>query len=137
MLDQIPNTEEMTLLLGEPLYEVWTILCALIEEKYDTDRLWNRGGKSWTYEYKYRRGGKTLCTLYARQNCIGFLIILGKKERSKFEENRQSYSKEVQKIYDSAKTYHDGKWIMFEPVDMSMFDDFIQLLGIKRRPNRK
>lgn len=103
MLDQIPNTEEMALLLGEPLYEVWTTLCALIEEKYDTDRLWNSGGKSWTYEYKYRRGGKTLCTLYARQNCIGFLIILGKKERSKFEENRQSYSKEVQKIYDSAK----------------------------------
>ena len=25
------------------------------------ERLWNTGGKNWTYEYKYRRGGKTLC----------------------------------------------------------------------------
>lgn len=44
---------------------------------------------------------------------------------------------EVQKIYDAAKTYHDGKWIMFEPVDTSMFDDFMKLLSIKRKPNRK
>lgn len=43
---------------------------------------------------------------------------------------------EVQKIYDAAKTYHDGKWIMFEPVDTSMFDDFMKLLSIKRKPNR-
>ena len=32
---------------------------------------------------------------------------------------------------------HDGKWIMFEPTDESLFDDFMRLLAIKRRPNRK
>lgn len=42
-----------------------------------------------------------------------------------------------QEIYDGAQTYHDGKWIMFEPVDTSLFHDFIRLLGIKRKPNRK
>jgi len=47
--------------------------------------------------------------------------------------NRQ----ELQALYDSAQTYHDGKWIMFEPVDTSLFQDFIRLLGIKRKPNRK
>ena len=29
--------------------------------------LWNKGGKAWAYEYKYRQGGKTLCALYARE----------------------------------------------------------------------
>ena len=101
------------------------------------DCLWNKGGKAWKYEYKYRRGGKTLCALYAREGCVGFMIILGKGERSKFEADRDNFSKEIQKIYDETQTYHDGKWLMFEPVDTTLFDDFIRLLRIKRKPNRK
>ena len=77
MLDIIPGTEQMSTLVGKSLYEIWTKLCALIDEKHDMDCLWNEGGKAWTYEYKYRRGSKTLCALYARENCIGFMIILG------------------------------------------------------------
>lgn len=137
MLDRIPDGEELTALVGKPLYDVWKKLCALIDEKYEMERLWNSGGKAWTYEYKYRRGGKTLCALYARESCVGFMIILGKDERLKFEANRESYSKEVQEKYDEAQTYHDGKWIMFEPVDSSLFPDFIRLLRLKRAPNRK
>jgi len=137
MLDRIPNAEEMTALVGKSLYDVWTKLCALIDEKYDMDRLWNAGGKAWKYEYKYRRGSKTLCALYARENCVGFMIVLGKDERAKFEADRENYAKEVQKIYDEAQTYHDGKWIMFAPVDTSLFHDLMRLLEIKRKPNRK
>ena len=137
MFDKTPSAEQMTALVGASLYEVWYKLCTLIDENYDMDRLWNHGGKAWAYEYKYRRGGKTLCALYAKEICIGFMIILGKEERLKFEHDRESYSKEVQKSYDEAHTYHDGKWIMFNPVDTSLFDDFIRLLQIKRKPNRK
>ena len=137
MLDTIPNAEEMTSLVSKPLYEVWNNLRALIDGKYDMDCLWNKGGKAWKYEYKYRKGGKTLCALYARENCIGFMIVLGKDERLKFEAEKEIYSKEVQEIYDNTHTYHDGKWIMFEPTDTSLFNDFIRLLSIKRKPNRK
>ena len=137
MLDKIPTTEEMTALLGKSLYEVWKGLCALIDEHYDMEHLWDKGGKAWKYEYKYRRGGKTLCALYARENCIGFMVVLGKDERLKFEADKENYSKVVQEIYDNTHTYHDGKWVMFEPTDNSLFSDFIRLLSIKRKPNRK
>ncbi|MDD2601892.1 MAG: DUF3788 domain-containing protein [Prevotella sp.] len=137
MLDRIPNAEEMTALIGQPLYDIWQKLCAMIDEKYDMERLWNNGGKAWTYEYKYRRGGKTLCALYAKENVIGFMVIFGKDERTKFELARENYPEAIQKIYDEAKIYHDGKWIMFEPVDTSLLNDFIHLLGIKRKPTRK
>lgn len=137
MLDKIPSKEEMTSLVGERLYAVWSKLCALIEENYEMDRLWDKGGKAWTYECKYRRGGKTLCALYARENCVGLLVVLGKDERAKFEADRASYAQEIQMAYDEAQTYHDGKWIMFEPADASLFNDFLRLLRIKRKPNRK
>ena len=49
MLDIIPNAEQMTALVGKPLYEVWEKLCALIDERYAMEVAWNRGGKAWTY----------------------------------------------------------------------------------------
>lgn len=137
MLEKVPSKEELTTLMGVDLYEVWNSLCEKIESQYEMECLWNKGGKAWNYEYKYRRGGKTLCALYARENCFGFMIIFGKVERAKFESEIQSYSPEVQSIYEETQTYHDGKWMMFELTDQSLFDDIEQLLMIKRKPNKK
>ena len=137
MLENIPSQSTMTELLGESLFEVWQKLCLTIDGKYEMERLWNTGGKNWTYEYKYRRGGKILCSLYAKSNCFGFMIIFGKDERTKFEDIRDTLSKSVCKRYDEAKTYHDGKWVMFEPTDTAEFDDYMKLLAVKRKPNRK
>ena len=137
MLENIPSHSTMTELLGQSLLEVWQALCLAIDKKYDMDRVWNTGGKQWDYEYKYRRGGKTLCSLYAKSNCVGFMIIFGKDEREKFENIRSTLSAAVCRQYDEAKIYHDGKWVMFEPTNAAELDDYIKLLAIKRKPNRK
>lgn len=135
MQEKAPEKEVLTELIGDPLYNVWTRLCSLIEERYDMERLWNKGN-TWKYEYKYRLGGKTLCGLYAKENSVGFMIIFGKYEREKFENERQNYSEKVQEIYDEAKTYRDGKWVMFPVTDTSLFADFMKLLAIKRKPKQ-
>lgn len=137
MLTNVPTFEDMTALLGESLYSVWLELCDRIDEKYDMDCIWDKGFKEWIYELKYRRGGKTLCTLYAKEKAIGFWVILGKDERIKFEDSKGNFSNYVQNIYNETKTYHDGKWLMFEPTDNTFFDDFMELLAIKRKPNKK
>lgn len=137
MLEKTPSPADIRDLLGPPLFEVWQALCAAIDEKYDMERLWNTGGKAWTYEYKYRRGGKTLCCLYARPNCLGFMIVFGKAEREKWEAVRGSLSDAVCRQYEEAETYHDGKWVMFTPVDTADLNDYLKLLALKRRPNRK
>lgn len=41
MLDKIPDRDEMITLVGKSLYEIWNSLCALIDEKYDMECLWN------------------------------------------------------------------------------------------------
>ncbi len=137
MLDRVPDALEITNLLGQSLYAVWTHLRAFIDARYDMEQSWNSGGKSWIYEYKYRRGGKTLCSFCMRQNCLGFMVIFGKDEKAKFEADRDLYSQNVLLTYDSATTYHDGKWVMFTPVDDALFPDFERMLLIKRKPNRK
>lgn len=133
---QIPTPETLEALTGKELYDLWTSLHQLIKQKYNMEQMWNHGGKKWTYEYKYRRGGKTLCALYAKEQTIGFMVILGKDERTKFESMREMFSNAAQKIYDETTTFHDGKWLMFELKDTSLFNDIERLLSIKRKPNR-
>lgn len=134
-LKQIPTEQEMQLLIGTVKHSVWKDICAVIDSIYDMDYQWNDGGKTWKYEYKYRRGGKTLCALYAKQDCLGLMIIFGKEEREKVNAIRNSLSSRTLEVFDSAKTYHDGKWVMFD--ETLPFDDMKLLLNIKRRPNKK
>ena len=81
---------------------------------------------------------QALCSaIDAKSNCVGFMIILGKDERAKFEDIRATLSDAVCRQYDNAQTYHDGKWVMFEPTDATDFSDYMKLLAIKRKPNRQ
>jgi len=137
MLEKNPTNEEMEKLLGIEKYNAWVAVCSLVDSLYEMETIWNKGGKAWTYEYKYRRGGKTLCALYARDNCFGVIIIFGKAEREKFEQEQLTYSTTIQDVYNKSATYHDGKWMMIEPTDLALLDDIKKLLRIKRKPNRK
>lgn len=137
MAQPLSRPDDLQALLGQPLYDVFTALCAAVEEKYDTDRIWYKGYNEWKHEYKYRRGGKTLCSFLFREDHLGFMVIFGKDERAKFETDRASYSEASLRFYDEATTFHDGKWVLFSPTDTTLFDDFLRMLAVKRRPNRK
>lgn len=130
-----PTDSEMVALIGEETFAVWQILCAAIEQKYEMNVAWNNGGKTWKYECKYTKGGKTLCGLYARENTAGFMIIFGGAEREKVEGIRDELGDKTKTVYDEAKTYHDGKWVMF-PLAEELIGDYMRLLAMKRKPNR-
>lgn len=137
MQKALPTTQELKEMLGTEKYTVWESVCNLIEGLYEMDILRNNTSwNNWRYEQKYRRGGKTLCTLYARENCFSIQIIFGKEERAKFEPEQNTYSDEIQRVYNESTTFHDGKWMTFDP-SMSLLEDIQRMLRIKRRPNKK
>ena len=90
MCKEEPSPSALRDLLGVSLFEVWHGFRSAIEAAYEMEQIGGPGGKNWRYEYKYRRGGKTLCCLYARENGFGFLVIFGQAERAAFEEMRCS-----------------------------------------------
>ncbi len=132
-----PTQNTLEELIGSNNLEIWDRLVAAVDGLYEMERSWNKGFGDWIYEYKYRRGGKTLCTLYAKQNIANILIILGKVEREKLESKREEFSQSLLDLYDETKTYHDGKWLWI-PIDERLsLDDIVILLKLKRKPNRK
>lgn len=129
--------EQLNELLSKEALSVWTELTEAIDSLYDVDRLWDKGFGDWKIEYKYRRGGKTLCTFYAKEGVANLLITYGKAEREKFEAIKTSVSQQLQEIYERTATLHDGKWLWIPLDDKLKVEDIIEMLKIKRRPNRK
>ena len=129
--------DQVEALLSREVLTVWDKLTDRIDSLYDVDRLWNKGFGNWEVEYKYRRGGKTLCTFYAKENVANLLITYGKAERVKFEGLKASVSKQLQDIYEQTETLHDGKWLWIPLDDQINVEDIIVMLKIKRRANRK
>lgn len=64
MLEQIPDEKAMVALLGQSLYDLWTQLCLLIDEKYDMEHLWNSGG---------RAGLMNTNTVVVEKRCVHFM----------------------------------------------------------------
>ncbi len=135
-IKSIDFCERPAVLLPEEKLDLWNSFNEAVDSQYDVDRLWGKGFGEWLVEYKYRRGGKTLCTFYARENFAVVLIIFGRDEREKLEAVRGQLSAGVQKIYDDTEVLHDGKWVMF-PLGELTNEELFTLLRIKRRPNRK
>lgn len=132
-----PAQEELEQMIGPVRYTALQSIRRRIEALYEMDIAWNTGGKAWVYEYKYRRGGKTLCTLYMRPDTLGFLVVLGRAEQEKFEQQWAEFSPAVQEAYEATKVYHDGRWLMLLVKDDAALPDIERLLQIKRRPNKK
>ena len=86
---------------------------------------------------RFKRGGKTILTIYIREGRYDFHIILGKAEREKFEQQRSTFSKKVNDIYDNTHTYHDGKWLLVPVSKADDLDDIKALTLFKKKPNRK
>ena len=62
---------------------------------------------------------------------------ISKNERNKFESIRKEFAGSICKQYDEAQTYSDGKWIMFTPTNMDDFEEYLKLLALKRKPDKK
>lgn len=88
-------------------------------------------------ELKFRKSGKTVLTVYIRDDHYDFLVIFGKAERTQFDSRRGEFPRKIQDIYDSSKTYHDGKWMTIPVADLETLNAVKQMVMIKKKPNRK
>ena len=89
----------------------------------------------WTI--RYRRSGKTLCTFEIKEKSFTVLVILGRKEVSKFEDTRGDFSTEIQEQFETTRQYHDGRWLFIKPAKMRIIDDIERLIIIKRKPKKR
>jgi len=129
---------EVKALLGDSA-SAWEKLIGYVRFHYEMDENWVEGKPTHKHYNNLfvKRSGKALLSLHLRDGFFLVCVVLGGKEREKFDEQRAEFGEAVRNLYDSSDSLHDGMWLGFEVRDDSLIDDIIRLVQIKRKPNRK
>lgn len=86
---------------------------------------------------RFRQGKKTIVSINLHKDHYDFQIVLGKAEREKFEVIKHEFPVEIQQLYDSERTLHDGKWLLIRVDNLQTLEAVKKLILIKKNPNRK
>ena len=134
--DHPPGDAEVREWIGEAAYRHWRSVTELIDQLYPGVFApeWLYGGKKHGWALRYKKN-KPLCTLVPERGRFRLLVVFGGEERAKVEALRERLSSRALEEYDTATTYHDGKWVLFTIDSDDAERDVARLWAIKRRPN--
>ena len=139
MLDKehMPTVEEISKYLGYEALEAWNDIVSFIEANYNFTPETTFGGKKYGWAIRYRRSGKSLCTLHPEKGAFTILIVLGRKEAEQALASLNEFSPDIANLISSAKQYHDGRWLWIRVLNKDSLDDIKGLLKIKKKPAKK
>ena len=129
--DKRPGESGMLAALGKREALLWTQLRAFLKKNFDFVPESDFYGKKYGWCYKYRRKGKTLCTLFPEMKAFTVLVTLGKKQVAQFEEHASRFNEDTRALFKTAYQYHDGKWLYKRVLKKSDLQDVMFLIEMK------
>ncbi|MEE8181692.1 MAG: DUF3788 domain-containing protein [Candidatus Thorarchaeota archaeon] len=132
-----PTEEEMMSYVGEGAEEAWTELRKFIEDNYDFMPETVFYGAKYGWTVRYRRSGKTLCSLFPEKGGFTVLVILGRKEATKALSMQDELNSRVKDLLGNTEQLHDGRWLWIRMSTINDVDDMKKLLQTKRKPKRR
>ena len=135
--DAPPTPQKLRSWIGKAGYEYWKRAADMIERNYPGvfDPEWLYGGKKHGWSLRYKKS-RSFCTFIPEKDSFKIQVVFGAKEREKFQEVREQLSKGALKAYDTATTYHDGKWLLLTIDSDRRLHDLEKMLTLKRRPKK-
>jgi len=83
------------------------------------------------WNIKYKKGGKSLCTLYPMDGFFVALVTIGNKETNEVEQTLESYSEYTRELYRRTAFSCGGRWLMMFVTDKAVLDDVINMVNIR------
>ncbi|WP_049791650.1 DUF3788 domain-containing protein [Lacrimispora saccharolytica] len=100
---------------------------ALCKTEYSKD-VWLRG-----WNIKFKKAGKSLCTVYPKKHGFTVLVVVGNKEKEQVENLLPQMSAEIQKIYAETKEGNGQRWLMIDlKTRGAVYSDVLKLIRIRR-----
>lgn len=132
--DDFPDSNKVERWLGKA-FTFWKQISDLIDQKYPGvfTPEWLYTGKKHGWSLRYKKN-KSFCTMIPGKDQLAIQIVFGKDERSKVEEIKEKLSSRTRNAYESATTYHDGKWLLLDVDGKEIIRDIEVLLATKRKP---
>jgi len=127
-----PTLDEIGAYVGSP---AWGQFCSVIKAAYaccekieysacSMERGWN---------VKFKKAGKSLCTIYPRELYVTVMVVVGRKEAPLVEAVLSECTPELQAIYHQTKEGNGQRWLMVDLEDSGgIYQDLLRLLQIRR-----
>src|SRR5512136_2552496 len=115
-----------------PAFAHWERLTQFIAATYAIPPDLSFGGKNYGWNLWYRKGGKSLISLYPQQGGFIAQVVLGKAQVEKAL--ILPLGEKVGTLVRETPQLHDGKWLWIPVTGEADAADVEQLLLVKRRP---
>ena len=127
-----PTWEQVTEYIGSPL---WAEFNERIQSAYQIKPCmeYSRCSMQAGWNIKYKKGGKSLCTLYPMQGYFIALVVVGSRELTEAEFLMPQCSDYVQTVFKNTKTGNGQKWLMLDVRDRGIMDDVFRLINLRKR----
>jgi len=138
MLDKAHRPTDAEILDAIGQTAAWLDLRQYIETRYgDWTPELTFYGKQYGWTIRYRKGGKTLCSLFPEQGAFSVLIVLGKKEVEKALAMVDEFGANARAVLEGTEQLHDGRWLWIGVLDVDDAEDVKRLLRAKRKPREE
>lgn len=132
----VPTYEQVEEYINNPL---WLRLNDQIKQTYGIEPKMDYSGCSMQagWNIKYKKSGKSLCTLYPMPGYFIALVVIGSKEMHEAELIIPFCSEYVQALFADTKAGQGQKWLMIDVKAESILEDVIRLIAIRAKPKKQ
>lgn len=128
-----PDPQQISAFIDNPL---WEEMNEFLKNNYSVspDYSYSRCSAQPGWNVKYKKGGKSLCTLYPMDGYFIALVVVGSKEVSEVEMILPSCTEYVQELYKNTDSVPSmGMWLMINVTDSEILEDVKNLIQIRRK----
>jgi hypothetical protein len=133
---KMPSQNDIREFIG-PSKQLWDELIDYIEKTYHTKPLISYSSCSAQpgWNIKYKKAGKSLCTLYPMDGYFIALVVVGNKEEDEVKIGMETglYTAYLKELYEKTVNMKIGRWLMIEVKDQRVLKDIKRLIDIRIR----
>lgn len=130
--DNKPSPAEIREYISSPL---WDEFNDFLKNGYGIQPDYSYSGCSGQpgWNIKYKKSGKSLCTLYPMEGFFIALVVVGAKEAPEAELLMPSFTEYTQNLYRTAAGLSGARWLMINVTDERIAEDAKQLIQLRRK----
>jgi hypothetical protein len=134
--DHKPGKEDIYQAIGDDAKKAWDSIQEFLAKYYKIEPETVFYGKNHGWNMRYRKSGRTLCSLFPEKGSFSVLIVFGKKEVEKATGILNEFSANIQDIILNTEQLHDGRWLSIRVYKKEENEDIKKLIKIKKRPEK-
>ncbi|HBF4262081.1 TPA: DUF3788 domain-containing protein [Clostridioides difficile] len=128
--DTKPTFEQINEFINNPLWDklnktlvsTYNVEPKLEYSKCSMQRGWN---------VKYKKRGKSLCTLYPQEGYFKALVIVNESNRIEVDLLINTCCDYIKKIYNKVNFFNGSKWLMIQVDSLLVLNDMLELIKFR------